>query len=166
MAEFDFTTLITDRSAADTQELQSLKAKWQNGTITEAEKNKWIAGLKGAYNASDLNRVANALYYFEEVLAVYGYTAPINPLVLNSWSAGVNITKAYWDAYFETIIGVADMLPLPIESTPGFKLPESLSELNINTANNIEKMLLSLREVVDLILPGFIYSGEAYSGEF
>lgn len=70
---FDFSTLITDRSASDLELLRDLLStpvrEW-----TEAEKAEFnLARSKGAYNYTDLNRVTQCMEYLDETLRSYGY---------------------------------------------------------------------------------------------
>ena len=64
--------LITDRTQADVNRVRELALKgWAN--LTDAEKAEWNAGMKGAYNATDLNRVTQAMDYINAELEGYGY---------------------------------------------------------------------------------------------
>ena len=64
--------LITDRTQADVTRVRELALKgWAN--LTEEEKAEWNAGMKGAYNATDLNRVTQAMDYINAELEGYGY---------------------------------------------------------------------------------------------
>lgn len=69
---FDYGTLITDRTAADVARVQTLAAK-NYAAMTDAEKAEWDADMKGAYNASDLNRVNAALEDLKTQLEGAGY---------------------------------------------------------------------------------------------
>lgn len=60
-------TLITDRTAADVARVHELAVKGYAG-MTAAELAEWLAGVKGAYNAVDLNRVGTALNYLRDRL--------------------------------------------------------------------------------------------------
>lgn len=60
-------TLITDRTAADVARVHELAVKGYAG-MTVAELAEWLAGMKGAYNAVDLNRVGTALNYLRDRL--------------------------------------------------------------------------------------------------
>lgn len=52
--------LITDRTSADVARVRTLAARgWDN--LSEDERAEWLAGLKGAYSAVDLNRVGAAM---------------------------------------------------------------------------------------------------------
>ena len=64
--------LITNRTQADVTRVRELALKgWAN--LTEEEKAEWNAGMKGAYNATDLNRVTQAMDYINAELEGYGY---------------------------------------------------------------------------------------------
>lgn len=65
--------LIFDRTQSDVSRVQSLTQKMIAGTATEAEKEEWLGGMKGAYNASDLNRVLSAVEYLTDMLYDMGY---------------------------------------------------------------------------------------------
>ena len=70
-------SLIIDRTSADVnyarqQTLKILRSGW--GSLTESEQSEYLAGLKGAYNPSDLNRVTHAMEYLVERIRSYGYT--------------------------------------------------------------------------------------------
>lgn len=73
MPDFDFSTLITDRSASDLELLRDLLStpvsEW-----TDSEKAEFnLARSKGAYNHTDLNRVTQCMEYLDETLRSYGY---------------------------------------------------------------------------------------------
>ena len=63
--------MITDRSASDVLLAKNLiKKGFQN--MTEDERNRFLAGLKGAYNCGDVNRVETAIKYLvETMLQIY-----------------------------------------------------------------------------------------------
>ena len=60
--------LVTDRTQADVERVKALAAKGF-AAMTSDEQAEWLAGMKGAYNASDLNRVGTALNYLAGRLA-------------------------------------------------------------------------------------------------
>lgn len=60
-------TLITDRTQADVTRWKTLHDKgWFR--MSPEEKVEWSSGLKGTYNASDLNRVTAAMEYINNRL--------------------------------------------------------------------------------------------------
>ena len=54
--------LVTDRTQADVERAAELAAKGLNG-MAPAELAEYLAGMKGAYTATDLNRVSEAVEY-------------------------------------------------------------------------------------------------------
>lgn len=70
---FDFSTLITDRAAADLENLRALLSTPMEDWTAEqmAQFNQAIS--KGAYNYTDLNRVTACMEYLDETLRAYGY---------------------------------------------------------------------------------------------
>ena len=77
--------LITDRTQADADAVWRLAAKGY-AAMTAEEKAAWDAGLKGAYNASDLNRVGSAVGYVAGRLTDAGYGIDVSPHV--GWTEG------------------------------------------------------------------------------
>ena len=55
--------LIFDRTAADVAQLKAVTAKLVDRTATAEEQAAFLAGMKGAYNDTDLNRVGAAVAY-------------------------------------------------------------------------------------------------------
>lgn len=71
--------LITDRTQDDVREWLNLRAKGL-AAMTEAEKEKWMSGMKGSYNAADLNRVTSAMSYLANLYRQYGYAVTYTPI--------------------------------------------------------------------------------------
>lgn len=71
--------LITDRTQDDVREWLNLRAKGL-AAMTEAEKEKWMSGMKGSYNAVDLNRVTSAMSYLANLYRQYGYAVTYTPI--------------------------------------------------------------------------------------
>ena len=70
-------TLITDRTQADVDALQALYAK-PKAMWTAEEWDKFLLGdYRGAYNASDMNRVLDALDYLAVRVTEFGYRKPV-----------------------------------------------------------------------------------------
>lgn len=69
-------TLITNRTKADVDALRALYAK-PKAMWTADEWNEFLLGNhRGAYNASDMNRVLDALDYLAERVTEFGYRKP------------------------------------------------------------------------------------------
>ena len=96
------TNLITDRTAADVAAFIRLRDKgWDN--MTTAEREQWTAGMKGAYNASDLNRVCSALNYMRDILAEAGYLSGREFSLKTNWTTGEVITADFFDSYINAV---------------------------------------------------------------
>lgn len=76
---FDYTTLITDRANTDVNHLKLLKTK-NYAAMSEAEKAVWDAALRGAYNASDMNRITDAMVYLKRLYEQYGLEVSYTPV--------------------------------------------------------------------------------------
>ena len=62
-------TLIFDRTQADVDRVYALKQKILTGgltSLTAEEKAEYMGGMRGAYNATDLNRVGQAVSYLAD----------------------------------------------------------------------------------------------------
>lgn len=68
-------TLITDRTQADVEYVQELNALGWSGMSAEQQA-EYLAGLKGAYSAVDLNRVTEAMNYLYQLFTNLGYSVP------------------------------------------------------------------------------------------
>lgn len=101
MSFFDYRTLITDRSDADYKRLLELKEK-NYDALADAEKAEWDAGLKAGYNASDLNRITEAMVYMKNLYEHYGYQVSYTPVNIThadgttdtTWRIGERPTRA------------------------------------------------------------------------
>lgn len=69
--------LIYDRTAEDVERALALAKKAEAGTLTDAEKTEWLAGMKGCYNAADLNRVEAAVKQLAAELNAAGYAVEV-----------------------------------------------------------------------------------------
>lgn len=152
-------TLITDRTQADVDRVLALSAKGWAGMSPE-ERAEWSAGLKGAYNASDLNRVREAMEYLAGVFGAYGYAVSLRPM--RTWAAGDIPAASGLDAYLANLSalrGAAAVLP----TTPA--VPESMERLTYVTANDIERILADLDRQLANMAAAWFYTGELFSGE-
>ena len=83
-------TLITDRTQADEERVEELAAKGYDA-MSDAEKAEWDGEMKGAYDASDLNRVESAVAYLAELLVLL-------PIELKEYAASKGVA---FDAFFD-----------------------------------------------------------------
>ena len=152
-------TLVTDRTEADVSRHRELTDKgWAE--MTTAEKAEWVAGMKGDYNASDLNRVASAMAYLSQRFASAGYSVPVSSTT--DWANGDIPTKGDLDTYLDDLRRIRAALAV-MDTTPA--APESMDYLTWAKANDIEKILVDVEDALGRLLLSPFYSGEIYSGE-
>ena len=154
-------TLVTDRSLADVQLWQQLKALgW--GAMTQEQQTLWSSGvMKGAYNASDLNRVIGAVNYLAEVFQSYGYDIPGFAQQTANWGIGKVPTRAQMQTYLSNIQSLLDLLVMPSD-TP--ERPSSMSLLSYASANSIEQILIDLGETLQRLAQCAVACGPATCG--
>lgn len=73
--------LIYDRTAEDVERALALAKKAEAGTLTDAEKAEWLAGMKGCYNVADMNRVEAAVQTLAAELNAAGYPVEVEPVL-------------------------------------------------------------------------------------
>ena len=150
--------LITDRTYQDVLTAKTLSAKnWVD--FTQLEKEMWIAGLKGCYNATDLNRVGSAIVYLTGRFQDLGYEITTNPKL--NWSISDIPTLDELNTYLGYVKSLRDCFDingLPV-------LPNDMTNFTYNKANNIESLLLSLEFYINSLISSLFYSNEIESGE-
>ena len=152
-------TLITDRTQADADRVLELSAKGWAGMSAE-ERAEWSAGLKGAYNASDLNRVQDAMEYLAGVFASYGYDVALQPMP--TWSVGEIPTVDQMGAYLSNVSALRAVLDTP-STTPA--VPADMALLTYIEANSIEQILVDINQLLLNAAAAWFYSGNLFSGE-
>lgn len=133
--------LIYDRTDADVSRVLDLTQKLASGTATDDEKTEWFAGMKGAYNASDLNRVGAAVAYLTGVLLSDGYYTLTAPKT--DWTTSDTPTQAQMQQYIADIHTLRDRLPYIAPDAP-----DTASKLTFQQANAIEEILHTLETVL------------------
>lgn len=150
------TNLIYDRTSEDVAEVRRLLAKLDPETgdgLTAAEQAKWDAGLKGAYNYTDLNRVESAVKTLAVALTSAGYPVEVTPVLKGSksedreWQEGDIVRRAQWATYLENVQRLRDAYYTLAETGA---LPKPEDKLGYVGANTIEKVLAD----IDLLLDG------------
>ena len=143
---FDFSTLITDRTRADVNA--------GNG--------------KGTYNASDLNRVGDAMNYVASRLRAAGYDPHISPKT--DWKDDDWVDQASQAVYLGDLSELRRQFAM-MKSTP--EVPPRILATGINTndgltytwANNIEKILEDVDYLLTKSMQPRFFSGDLFSGE-
>lgn len=141
---------IIDRTQADVDRVNTLSAKgWHN--MTPEEQAEWAAGMKGAYNYTDLNRVETAC---AELAEKFGLTL----ITKTDWTVWDIPIQADMDRILGNIKAVREVGSVYAGTSD---VPRSVNKLTYTAANDIEKNLLDI-----LILePTLFRSGELYCGE-
>lgn len=185
--------LIYDRTQADVDQWERLKSKGMAG-MTAEERERWTAGMKGAYNAADMNRVSKACGVsastlcmipdlFRNTLEVYGIAPDDAFLVLpydpddydftpnQSWAMDDIPTREELDLYLRRVALLRAAMDYETD-----ELPESMDGLTVYGANAIEKALALLTPAINEFLEtvfqrmdntkaAWFYSGDLYAGE-
>lgn len=151
--------LITDRTQADVDRVRQLAQKGF-GNMTADEKTEWLNGLKGAYNASDLNRVGAAVAYVAGRLKGYGYAVSVSPR--QDWQVSDIPTPESMTAYLADVAALRAALTVAAD-TP--EVPEDMERLTWQEANDIEQILVDVDELLTRMAAAWFYSGEIYAGE-
>lgn len=190
--------LIYDRTQEDVDRLYALKRKILTeglNSLTPEEKAEYMGGMRGAYNASDLNRVGQAVAFIAErfinlpaELAAYReekgvaddelYHVPYNPATVvvypkQDWSVADVPTQSQIQTYLNNLAVLRRQLALPADAPA---VPSSLNHLTYQTANDIEYLLVliyeeflvmeeGLYQKIDRAAEAFMYAGEVYCGE-
>ena len=152
--------LITDRVQADVDRVAQLAERVSAGTATEAEKTEWASDLKGAYNASDLNRVGAAVAYVAGRLTGYGYAVTVTPK--QDWTGSDIPTAGQMAAYLRDVATLRGSIAVMASTPP---TPDSANNLTWQEANDIEQILLDVDKLLTRMAAAWFYSGEIWSGE-
>lgn len=156
---YGLTNLITDRTQADVDRRAALAKKgWT--AMTEAEREEWSVGMRGAYNATDLNRVGSAVSYVTNRLRACGCAVTTSPKV--DWKRTDAVTPAGAEAYLADVATLRAALAV-LPTTPD--VPDDLDALTYQEANNIEQILLDVDALITNMAAAYYYSGELCSGE-
>ena len=72
-------SLITNRTAADVARWRALRDKGFDAMSAD-EKAEWLAGMRGAFNAADRNRITEAMVYLKGLYEQYGRQVTYTPV--------------------------------------------------------------------------------------
>lgn len=165
-SNFDFTlqyeglNLITWRTQKDVNRVLFLSQKIIKGTATPEEQAEWLGSeMIGAYNASDLNRVGNAVQFVTDRLFEIGYS--VATVGKDDWDRTDIPNKSNMAYYLRDIQFIRNALVVP-DDMP--QCPTTLDNLDYQKANDIEQILLDVDNIITLIMRSWMYAGEVYSG--
>lgn len=191
-------TLIYDRTAEDVERVKTLKTQiMTNGlsSLSSAERAEYLAGMRGAYNYTDMNRVGQAVAYIAgRMTALPGqlqayrqshgvaedsvYDLPYDPSAVSvtpktDWSVSDIPTQAQIRIYLANISNLRSILTLP-SGTPS--PPANLNGMTYTIANNLERILYVIYQrfteieaewydLIDRATLDHMFTGEVYAGE-
>lgn len=136
-------SMIFDRTQSDVDRVSYLQSLWVDGTFTGTteELAEWASDLKGAYNASDLNRVGSAVEYLTDTLYSMGYNVLTVPKT--DWAETDIPAQSQMATYLQNIQSLRDCLPYVAPD-----VPETMQNLAFQGANDIEEILYILESVL------------------
>lgn len=153
--------LITDRTQADFERWRTLRDKGFEA-MTEEERAEFSGDMKGAYNASDLNRVGGALNYLKDRLTAAGYLLGIEFEAREDWEENEIPTAEQFTAYIKAVETIRAALTRK-PTTP--RTPADVGGLDIQGANDIEKILLDVEDQINKMLSARFYLTDVFCGE-
>lgn len=143
---------VTDRTQSDVDRVKEITAKARTGTWTDIEQEEWFAGMKGALNYMDFNRIESGI---QELAAIVGASVSVKTdwtdsgymkvPDANRWLSNINSIRAKCSGPF----AIADT-------------PESMNKLDFSTMNQIEQILLDIETLAKVYTT---FSGEYMTGE-
>lgn len=150
--------LIYDRTIADVNHVLTLIKKGYDG-MTEAEKIEWNSDLKGALNASDLNRVLAAAEYVAEQMKAYGYYARFKEARPNGeeWTENDIQDELLMRNYLHNV-------KQTLQFGLALNIPVTTQNLDYIGQNNIEKHLHEAARYMTNAEAVRIHSGTMYVG--
>ena len=134
--------------------------KIAQGTATTDEQNEWFSGMRGSYNAVDLNRVNTAMKYIHGWIEKAGYASDYVEQGI-VWDIDDIQTQEQMQRYLDNADAIGRVFP--IENPPN--LPSSMGFLTFISANSIEKVLVQTDKIKPLLDRSPFISGEIYCGE-
>lgn len=114
----------------------------------------------GHYEISDLNRVGNAMYYIAARLRACGWDITVSPRT--DWVLTDRVTPSAAKRYLNNLRKIRTALTL-FSTTPD--APSGAAPFNAQEANNIEKILIDVEDMVERTMSAYFYSGDLYAGE-
>ena len=84
-------SLITDRTATDVDRWRTLRDKGFDAMSAD-EKAEWLAGMRGAFNAADRNRITEAMVYLKGLYEQYGRQVTYTPVYITHKDGSTDTT--------------------------------------------------------------------------
>lgn len=152
---------IYDRTQEDVDRAIYLNQKYISGTITDEEKAEWQSDLKGALNASDLNRIEGNIAELANAIAKEVLSFKVESIVTKQWS-GAGLPRVSDFLRIRTNVQALRDAWYTTGTTPDTPDPP----LNyFEKINDIERILHDLYTTYVNTIRSYDYCGEFYAGE-
>lgn len=160
--------LVTDRKQSDIDRLKALYASGNFDTWSDEDKSWYLATVnRAAYNASDMNRVTDAVNLLDTLFEEMGSTSGVTALEIEDgrtiWQ-GDDIPELLWSGqtkhYLQNVAKIRAVFPIDAPSVPA-----DMNKFTRGEANNIEKILVAAGAVIPLAKASQWVSGEIFCGE-
>ncbi len=112
------------------------------------------------YNASDLNRVGQAIQYLANELLARGYEIRVSPKT--NWVESDIPLQPQMEHYLEDLRRIRGVLTQP-STTPS--APTDMAQLTYTEANHIESILFTTNRLMDWMDSIYYYAGDLFAGE-
>lgn len=151
-------TLITDRTQSDVNRAKEIIEKAKNiENLSSSELEEYLGGLKGCYNISDLNRVEESVKYISDLLNSLSY---YNVVDVKTWVDGEFMNSSQLKRYLNNL-NILKNAYVVYSTTP--VTPPSYKPYNY--ANDIEKILINIEEIIGNMEKYFIRCGASNCGQ-
>lgn len=115
------------------------------------------------YNWTDFNRVAEAMEYVADRLRSCGWDVIVKPR--KDWNRHTFPSLAEMVRYVRQLRLLYDTLKLFVATPPVPEATKTKDWLTVQEANDIEKILLDIEDMVQRTMSAYFYSGDLYAGE-
>ncbi len=115
------------------------------------------------YNWTDFNRVAEAMQYVAARLRSCGWNITVSPK--GDWTRFDMPTLSAMQQYVGILAKLRATLRLFAETPPVPEFSQEKNWMDVAEANNIEKILLAIEDMVQRTIDAYYYCGEVYAGE-
>lgn len=112
---------------------------------------------KGFYNFTDLNRVESAVEHLAAKLTEHGYFTTVT--VKTDWKANDMPSLLDMSRYLSNVQKCIDCF-----TSAGYELPVTMDGINYIDANNIEKTLTDIEQLINYMIAAMRYVGTFYCG--
>ena len=145
-------SLVYDRTQAD---VEYALANERGGVYADDD-------LRGAYNASDKNRIGGAVNYIAECLFYIGTHEAVLNVIKDDWGPRDIVGADDNRMLLSALANLKQLLPYNV--TPS--VPRSMDGLTYRTANTIERIICDIYGVFARLWGSWLFCGDGYASGF